>query len=122
MATFSPSNPEIMIRLSAGGDETYQRPYDDSARGSVTNVGTYNSTYTAIRGGDPTGPHPDWFDLSPSQVRQCREMAAELGTDKVVVIRAVGSYRTSFTAETYKFSREYRENRRYYVIRCEIGD
>ncbi len=114
----STKKPQIMIRLSAGGDEEYQREWTDPSKGSVTNLGTYNSSYTAIRGGDPSGPHPDWFDLSPAQLAACEAIAEELGTSKVVVIRKVGSYRTAYIAQTYKFG----ANRRYYVCECEIGE
>jgi hypothetical protein len=102
---------QIMVRLDG-----YQRDYNDPEKGSVTNVGTWNSSYTAIHGADPTGPSPVWFDLTDEQVQQCRDIAAELGTNKVVVEKKTGEYRTVFTAETYMFG----QNERYYVVQTEL--
>ena len=105
----------VEIEIDLGN---YQRPYDDPTRGSVTNVGTWNSSYTAIRGADPSGPSSKWFDLSPAQISACEQIATEMGTTKVVVRREVGSHRTVYTAQTYKFG----ANGRYYIIECEIGE
>jgi hypothetical protein len=109
---------EIQIHLNDGSDQGYFRPYNDPEKGSITNVGTWNSSYTAIRGADPSGPRSDWFDLSEKQLVACNAIAQELGTDKVNVFRVVGSFRTVYTAQTYKFG----ANGRYYVIECEIGE
>lgn len=110
-------NVEIQVHLPDGSDQGYFREWNDPSKGSVTNVGTWNSSYTAIRGADPSGPNRHWFDLSAAQLQACREMAEELGTDRVTVDKVVGSHRTVFTATTFMFG----ENGRYYVIQCEIG-